>query len=109
MKDKIFKLAGLARRAGKIALGTSMLEKNLRRKKVALILIAEDATKNTVDKILSLQPSCPYLVFGSKGEWGKAMGREEIAVLGILEANFAKGILLNYGAEEGKQNGKNNK
>ncbi|MFQ5627258.1 MAG: L7Ae/L30e/S12e/Gadd45 family ribosomal protein [bacterium] len=107
MKDKIFKLVGLARRAGKIALGMSMLEKMIRRKRVALILIAEDATTNTVDKVLSLQPSCPYLVFGAKTEWGKALGRDQIAVLGVLDPNFAEGILLNYDAEEGKQNGKN--
>lgn len=108
MKDKIFKLVGLARRAGKIAIGMSMLEKMIRRKKVVLILIAEDTTKNTIDKILSLKPACSHLIFGTKDEWGKIFGREEVAVLGILDPNFAEGILLNFDTEEGKQNGKNN-
>jgi ribosomal protein L7Ae-like RNA K-turn-binding protein len=105
MKDKIFKLVGLARRAGKVAIGMSMLEKMIRRKKVVLILIAEDATKNTIDKVLSLKPACSHRIFGTKNEWGKTFGREEVAVLGILDPNFAKGILLNFDAEEGKQNG----
>ena len=108
MKSKIFKLVGLARRAGKVAVGISMVEKMVRRKKVVLLLFAEDATLNTIDKVLRLQPECPHLFFGSKHDWGAAMGHEAAAVLGILAPNFADGILANYAAEKGKQNGKSN-
>lgn len=106
MKNKIFKLVGLARRAGKVAVGAAMVEKMVRRKKVLLLLFAEDATRNTIDKVLGLEPGCPHLIFGSKQEWGAALGRETVAVLGIMEPNFVDGILLNYEAEEGKQNGR---
>lgn len=107
MKEKIFNLVGLARRAGKVAVGTSMLEKMLARKKVALIIFAEDATQNTINNILQRKPACSHLVFGTKDEWGQALGRKQVAVLGIIDPNFVHGILANLHHQTGKENGGN--
>lgn len=105
MREKIYNLIGLARRAGKVAIGMSMLEQMARRRKVVLILIAEDASKNTVDKVLSIAPHVKYLVFGTADEWGRLFNREKVAVIGLLDPHFAEGVLLNYDTEEGKMNG----
>lgn len=102
MESKIFRLVGLARRAGKVAVGTAIVEKMVRRNKVKLLLFAVDASLDTIDKVLKLQPGCPHIFYGAKHEWGAALGSEAFAVLGLLEQNFVDGILQQYEVEKGE-------
>jgi len=93
--SKLESLVGLARRAGKVAVGTAAVEEALLKKKVRLVLLAEDVSPNTEERVLRLAKTSgvPVLKTGTKSAWGALFRRKELGLLAILDTNFAKGIL----------------
>ena len=53
-KSKIVSTIGMANRAGKIVSGQDSVRNSIRRKKVKLIIIAEDASDNTKKRFLKV-------------------------------------------------------
>lgn len=51
---KILGLIGLSAKAGKISFGADSVENDIKKKKVSLIIIAEDASERTKDKFKTL-------------------------------------------------------
>lgn len=94
-KEKIHSFLGLATRAGKIVSGDDSTLLDLKKGKVNLILIAEDASDNTkkLFKDKSTFRKIPYLFFSTKEEIGYAIGKSPRAVLGIKDKNFSKKII----------------
>ncbi|EQE42933.1 ribosomal L7Ae/L30e/S12e/Gadd45 family protein [Clostridioides difficile P3] len=68
---------------------------DLKKGKVNLILIAEDASNNTkkLFKDKSTFRNIPYLFFSTKEEIGFAIGKSPRAVVGIKDENFSKKII----------------
>ena len=94
--DRIQSLVGLARRAGKVALGQQAVQAAIKRKRTQLVIIAEDAAENTKNKFRELTNrtgGATVFITGSKSEWGRLFGKESTAVFAILDRNFARGIL----------------
>lgn len=95
--DRFLTLLGLARRAGKLAMGETQVYEALQDGTARCVLVAEDAAPNTRDKLktkagaVPLQ-SIPY----SKGDVGQALGRTTCAIVAVTEDGFAKS-LLGYG------------
>ena len=77
-KDKVFSLVGLARKAGKIALGQTAAEAVIKKKQTQLVIVAIDASENTRTKFdfLSKQASIKGRNLGTKSEWGQLFVRE---------------------------------
>ncbi|WP_131043113.1 L7Ae/L30e/S12e/Gadd45 family ribosomal protein [Clostridioides difficile] len=94
-KEKVLSFLGLATRAGKIVSGDDSTLLDLKKGKVNLILIAEDASNNTkkLFKDKSTFRNIPYLFFSTKGEIGFAIGKSPRAVVGIKDENFSKKII----------------
>ena len=94
MKSKIFSYLGLAQRSGNLVSGddTTMLE--LKKLNIKLIILAEDASNNTkkmfIDK--ATYRDVKYIIFGTKEELGKAIGKASRAVLGLKNEGFASKI-----------------
>lgn len=92
--SKVYSFLGLARRAGQVVSGEQAVAGAVKRGKVVLMLIASDASSNTLRKFSSLAQnhnvSC--IVYGEKGTYGQAIGQSPRAVLGILDRNFANVI-----------------
>lgn len=96
------KILGLARRAGKVVIGTNLTIKSLRNNKVKLILLANDASLNTKKMVYDKAKHYNCLVVESldSNEISTSIGKSNIMVIGILDEGFSKKILsLKKGSE----------
>ncbi|MBC9786042.1 ribosomal L7Ae/L30e/S12e/Gadd45 family protein [Heliobacterium chlorum] len=92
--DKIYGLLGLARRAGKIASGDSAVEANMKKQKVALLLVAKDASSGVTDKFSHwcADLKVPVVTFGQKESIGRALGQSPRSLVAVLDDGFARAI-----------------
>lgn len=87
-------MIGLARRAGKLVIGDESCLKAVRAGKAVLVLLAEDASANTLKKY---KDKCAFyrtelVVKGTRFELGQAIGRSGQVVLAVIDQGFADGI-----------------
>lgn len=94
-KQKVYGLLGLSTKAGKIAFGTESCLELINKRKVRLIILAEDSADRTINNFSNIckEKNIPIKVFGSKEEISKAIGQENKTVIGIRDKNFAEAIL----------------
>ena len=92
----VWRILGLAFRAGCVQTGAEAAEQAIKRRKAYLVLIAADAAGNTVNKLLSQcrRDGTHVRLIGSKTDLGHWTGRDERAVVVILDKGFAKRIEL---------------
>lgn len=92
---KVFSYIGLAMKSGNLVSGEFATEKAIKTKSAYLILLAEDASKNTKKKFTnkSTYYKIPLYFFGEKGELGKAIGKNIRTSMGILDRGLADGII----------------
>ncbi|MGB9859705.1 MAG: L7Ae/L30e/S12e/Gadd45 family ribosomal protein [Moorellaceae bacterium] len=97
--DRVLELLGLALRAGKLAWGSRAAKAGLRRKKVYLILIAEDASSRlkTEFRLLCFKLGVPLVVWGTKEMIGLALGKPPCSVAGVQDEGLAELIRLAAG------------
>jgi len=96
---KIYNLVGLARKAGRLAIGNGAVEKAIKNGKLKLIIYASDASESTIRAIEKAAPRVSYIICSTKDEWGEVLQRRPVAVFGILDEHFARGI-QKYDQEE---------
>ena len=99
---KILGLIGLATKARKIYFGADSVEEQIKKKKLYLIIIAQDASERTKEKFQKLgeQYNISVIVNGEIETLSKAIGKSNKAILGIAEQNLAKEIeKINNGGE----------
>lgn len=91
---KVMRLIGLARKANALAFGTEACEKIIRRGGVALLFLAKDAGRSTQSLFVRLAEDygLPLTQDFVKAELSEAVGRERVAVLALVDVNFAKEI-----------------
>lgn len=94
MNDKLFRMIGMACRAGKIEVGEAKTEDRLRHKKTKLVIISEDASENTVKKFKSLCEGhkVSLVTAGSREILGNYTGRDNAVVLSVSDDGFARTI-----------------
>jgi ribosomal protein L7Ae-like RNA K-turn-binding protein len=85
--EKVKMLMGFANRAGKLVIGRSAVIAAQQRKKLSLIIIAEDASEK--NDLIDAGAIIPLLRFGNKEMLGKWLGRREVAIVGITDSQFA--------------------
>ena len=95
MDRKLFQILGLCQRAGKLASGETGCLNAVRDSSAELIIIAEDASDNTKKRFTDSARfyNRKLIVIGDKSELGRATGKEERAVLCVIDIGFAKKIL----------------
>ncbi|GEN81987.1 50S ribosomal protein L7ae [Sporosarcina luteola] len=99
--NEIFQLLGMAARARKLITGEEMVVKEIRSGNARIVIVSEDASKNTLKKV---DDKCKFYnvekhVFGSREALGHAIGKESRVVLALTDAGFAKkasGLLNEY-------------
>ncbi|WP_212972329.1 YlxQ family RNA-binding protein [Bacillus sp. J14TS2] len=94
-QDPWMSLLGLANRARKIISGEELVLKEIKLQKAKLILISNDASKNTSKKI---QDKCtfyhvPFRFVESREKLGHSIGKDERVVVAVLEEGFAKKLI----------------
>lgn len=94
MHIQVKNLIGLAQRAGKLLSGEGTVESALRRGKVKMLIIAEDASANTKKLFINLAAGAqvPVHFCGTKEELGLAIGKSHRAAVALTDINFARGI-----------------
>ena len=95
MKEKIVNFLGLAMRAGKVKTGESVIINEIKKHKIQLVIIAEDASENTKKVIQNKCESyhISFRIFGTRSELGQALGKAERVNVGITDQGFAKKLL----------------
>ena len=95
MNDKFYSFLGLATKAGKTVTGEDICERMIKRKALRLVIIAEDASENTLKKFTDLCSSTKtdYRVIGSKEMLGKYTGKSLRAICGVFDRNFSQQLI----------------
>lgn len=94
-KEKIVNFLGLAMRAGKVKTGESVIINDLKNNKLKLVIIATDASDNTM-KVMQNKCESYHIslrIFGTRAELGQALGKAERVNIGITDQGFAKKLL----------------
>ncbi|MDR0381972.1 MAG: 50S ribosomal protein L7ae [Oscillospiraceae bacterium] len=89
-------LLGLARRAGRLALGVRAVEEELRHRRAVLLLLANDAGADATRRVTrwSEGAGCPprLTLPYTKEEWGRAMGRDVCALGALTDKGLAAAL-----------------
>ena len=94
INNKICGLLGLATRARKISFGTDACVSDLEKNKIKLVLIAGDASERTKNKFIEIcsENNVDVVICLTIDEISHATGKNNKAILGIKDGNFAKEI-----------------
>lgn len=95
MDNAVVSLLGLAARARKLISGEELVLKELRKKKLQLVLLAADASEGTKKKVTN---KCEYYkvpirIIGDRSAIGQAIGKGERVVIGVIDNGFAKKLI----------------
>ena len=90
--QKIHSLLGIAMRAGKLVSGEDGTMIDLKKGKLNLVIVAEDASVNTKEKFsrIAEQNHIKIYFYGTIDELSHQVGKNNKAVYGVMEQNFAK-------------------
>lgn len=92
---KITGLLGLAMKAGKVVFGTDACIEAINKKKVRLVIVAEDSAQRTKTNFETIckNKKIEYRNYFTIDEISKSIGKENKAVIGIKDINFANEIM----------------
>lgn len=91
---RLLRLIGLGVRSGGAVVGVERVREGAKKNKVAFAIVAEDASRHSLDKVIPLLNARRVRFVGipSAVELGGVVGRESTAVVGITDRQLAKGI-----------------
>lgn len=95
MNQSLLNFLGLAMRAGKVKSGESVILTEIKKQRLYLVIIASDASKNTI-KILTNKCQSyqiPYRIISDRYALGEAVGKEARVNIGITDQGFAKKLI----------------
>ncbi len=102
-KEKVYGMLGLAAKAGKITFGAEATKEAILKRKVKLIIVAEDASDRTKSKFMELakQSNIPVYIIMNIDYLSKSIGKKNKAVVGLIDFNFSNAIIeiINGGGE----------
>jgi ribosomal protein L7Ae-like RNA K-turn-binding protein len=91
--DKLIGLLGLARRAGRLGMGFSAVEKMVKRGENPLVITAVDMGESLKGRVSRWEPVRGVVADVLTGEdLARALGRDKLAVVGVSDSGFIKGI-----------------
>jgi ribosomal protein L7Ae-like RNA K-turn-binding protein len=94
ISKKVLGLAGLGVRGRLAVIGVDRVREAAQKGTLKLAIVALDASKNSLDKVVPLLEAKKVLMISgiSAATLGAAVGRDATAVIGIVDAQLAKGI-----------------
>ena len=100
--NKILGLIGLAARARKISFGADSVELQAQKRKVYLIILAQNSSERTKEKFrkISKEKKVPIIITETIETLSKAIGKNNKAILGIEDINLSKEIQKIYNGGE---------
>jgi len=101
-ENKVYSFIGLAKKAGAVITGEWLTEMSLKKGKVCLVIITEDASHNTRKKIETalFNRGIPLIEFGHKEKMGRCLGKSFLSVISVTDHGFADRIKELIGQNE---------
>jgi ribosomal protein L7Ae-like RNA K-turn-binding protein len=100
--DRILRLLGLGIRSRGAVVGVERCRESARTGKLALAVVASDASQNSLDKLLPLLRArhISFIEVPSSDALGAAAGRDQTVAIGVVDRQLARGIraLTNEGS-----------
>ncbi len=95
MRSKVESYMGFAAKARKLATGYNTCLFMMEKKKLRLLILAEDLSENSKEKMINAakQYKLPYRVYGEIEDLSHMTGTEGKGIFGLTDDNFAKVIL----------------
>lgn len=95
MQNKVYSLLGLAMRGHNVVSGEVQMLESIKKGSVWLTIVAEDASDNSrklyTDKCSFYE--VPVVIYGTKEELGRAIGKESRSAVGVCDEGLAKAVL----------------
>ncbi len=90
-KDKVLSFIGLAARARKLVSGEELVIKGIQKGSIFLVIIAEDASENTIKKVTDKCKfyDIPYKIKFDRNDLGNAIGKYSRVIVGIADTGFS--------------------
>ena len=94
MTDEQLRLIGMGLRAGKVIVGTERVRNALQRTALPLIVVAEDASARTQEKVVRLanRKGVRIVIGPSADRLGMQLGRPTVQAVGVRDKNIARAI-----------------
>jgi len=89
--DKIVTLLQFAKKSGKIVNGFDAVEKQVKKHKVYLLMLAADLSEGRAADVRRFADSTEVVVWGDKGTYLEIIGKHT-GIIGIIDESFTKGI-----------------
>lgn len=98
INNKVLGLIGLAMKAGKVCFGADSVEENISNKKVKLLIISKESSERTQKKFIEIcnKNNIPVIIDGEIDILSNAIGKNNKAIIGIKDENFANSIQKKY-------------
>ena len=98
MENKVLGLIGLAAKAGKMAFGADSVKREISRKRIYLLIIAENTSEKTKLKFknMATEAKISTIFFGTISSLSNTIGKTNKAILGIMDINLAREIKRIY-------------
>jgi ribosomal protein L7Ae-like RNA K-turn-binding protein len=92
--QRLYRLLGLGVRSRGAVVGVSQVREAAKGNKVFFAVVAVDASTNSLDKVVPLLNArrVRFIEVPSAMELGAAVGREQTAVVGIVDRQLAAGV-----------------
>ena len=94
VRQRVLRLLGLGVRSRGAVIGVDSVREAAKRNKVFLAVVATDASVNSLDKVVPLLNArrVRFVEVPSAVELGGAVGRNQTAVVGIVDRQLAAGV-----------------
>jgi ribosomal protein L7Ae-like RNA K-turn-binding protein len=94
MKERDLRLIGLGMKAGFVVVGTSRVRDGLKQGQIHLVVLAEDLSVRTEEKVGRLARAKGVRILEGPGssELGMRFGGKPLQTLGLLDVNLAREI-----------------
>ena len=94
-QDRLGGLLGLGVRAGNVVIGVSGVRARLQRGRIAVVVVAADASPRTRDKVERLARACgvPVLAGPVAERLGAQLGRAPVQTVGTEDRALARGLM----------------
>lgn len=92
--NKVYGMLGISAKAGKVVAGTDIVIENMKKRKINLVIVANDASDKTKKemKFKCDQYNVEIVFFGDIDTNSKAIGKSNKAIIGILDKGLADSI-----------------
>lgn len=94
INNKVLGMLGLGAKAGQIVSGMDACLEAMKKKKIRLIIVSEEASDKTKKNInyYADKYQMPIYIYGKIDEISKAIGNKNKAIVGVKDENMAKKI-----------------